>query len=244
MAAALGAWFAFLDSDDLWVPSKLERQITDVRRRGRRWGFAYHRWIDEAGRSLPGPAGKEWKHCDGWILREVLSVEAWIAMPTVIVERTLMDGIGGFDESLPVVGDYEAWVRLARGAAAATLPEALAEVRVHPASLSRERALDMHLHLARLYLRLSGDQTLAPHRSLCLRRYAEVSLALADQYRGVGRYREAIGAVGAALRRTPLAARAWSGLAKAVAHPLTPPAVLAAYRQARVRTRVDQPRRG
>lgn len=49
---ANGEWIAFLDSDDIWLPEKLEKQIEFMKRNN--YVFSYHDFekIDEAGRSL------------------------------------------------------------------------------------------------------------------------------------------------------------------------------------------------
>ena len=49
---ANGEWIAFLDSDDIWLPEKLEKQIEFMKRNN--YVFSYHDFekIDETGRSL------------------------------------------------------------------------------------------------------------------------------------------------------------------------------------------------
>ena len=49
---AKGRWIAFLDSDDLWLPEKLEHQIRFMEENG--YAFSYHKYseIDEEGKSL------------------------------------------------------------------------------------------------------------------------------------------------------------------------------------------------
>jgi len=233
VASARGTYVAFLDSDDTWVPAKLARQIADLRQRDRRWGYARHVWIDADGHEVPPPVNRTWKACDGWILRDVLAVDAWISMPTVVVERAWFQALGGFDETYPVVSDYEAWVRLARAAAAAHIAEPLAAVRVHPESLSRHRAADMHVQLIRIYETLAADPALRAHHTLCRDRAATVRLALADLHRPAGRTGTALAAAGRALRTRPWWPRAWMVLAKTLAYPLVPRRLLAAYHRLR-----------
>lgn len=52
MREAQGEWIAFLDSDDLWSPDKLEKQVTFMQKYG--YNLSYHEYekIDEESRAL------------------------------------------------------------------------------------------------------------------------------------------------------------------------------------------------
>ncbi|MBS7787528.1 glycosyltransferase family 2 protein [Flavobacterium sp. CYK-55] len=49
---AQGRWIAFLDSDDLWKPEKLQKQIEFMQSRNLPFTFSFYDCIDEAGKAL------------------------------------------------------------------------------------------------------------------------------------------------------------------------------------------------
>ncbi|MDH3289468.1 MAG: glycosyltransferase [Gemmatimonadota bacterium] len=231
IAAAKGRYLAFLDSDDQWVPTKLARQVSDLRTRRRQWGYSYHRWIDGVGHEDPSFRSRQWKSCDGWIVADVLAVNAWISMPTVMVERELMDEIGGFDESLRAVSDYDAWLRLAVRSEASLIAEPLAAVRVHAESFSRRRPLEMHESLAEVYRRTLAHPAFRPHSALCRRRYVLTIIQVAGQYRARGLHRRALVTLLSVLRYRVCLGSCCLGLVKTVLRPITPAPLRAVYRR-------------
>lgn len=52
MEAAQGRYIAFLDSDDLWLPSKLETQLSFMQKKGIDFSFSAYEKIDEQGKPL------------------------------------------------------------------------------------------------------------------------------------------------------------------------------------------------
>lgn len=52
MKRATGKYVAFLDSDDLWYPDKLEKQIAFMEKNEAKFSCTAYRWIDEAGNDL------------------------------------------------------------------------------------------------------------------------------------------------------------------------------------------------
>lgn len=49
---AKGRWIAFLDSDDLWVPEKLEKQINFMEKNNHSFSYTFYEEIDERGNNL------------------------------------------------------------------------------------------------------------------------------------------------------------------------------------------------
>jgi len=110
-ARAAGAYLAFLDSDDLWLPRKLEVQIAFMRERP--WVHICQTeeiWIRHGARVNPK---KKHRKPSGDIFRA--SLELCLVSPSaVMMKRELFDAVGGFDETLPACEDYDLWLRIAR----------------------------------------------------------------------------------------------------------------------------------
>lgn len=104
-----GDWIAFLDSDDAWMPEKLERQCDAIERDPE--AVLCHTdeiWIRN-GRRV-NPRRRHAKH-GGWIFRRCLPL-CVISPSAAMIRRDVFDRLGGFDESLPACEDYDLWLRL------------------------------------------------------------------------------------------------------------------------------------
>ena len=129
VAAARGAWVAFLDDDDLWAPDKLARQLDAARAAGRDWVYAGAVEVDGAGRLLGGTPP--------------LPPDALLAgltrhnpMPAgssnVMVRAGLLADTGGFDPTLRHLADWDLWLRLARLSRPTCVAAPLVAYRIHP----------------------------------------------------------------------------------------------------------------
>jgi glycosyltransferase involved in cell wall biosynthesis len=130
--AGSGPWIAFLDSDDLWIPEKLETQLILLAGAGKRWSYGGYELMNEKGATIPCKAGK-YTPFSGWIVKDLLTTEASVNMGTLIMERTLFNELGGFDTE-PLINyreDYDLALRLAMKAETIASPELLMRVREH-----------------------------------------------------------------------------------------------------------------
>lgn len=106
---ATGRWIAFLDSDDQWLPDKLERQILALANNpGYRVCHGEEVWIRN-GRRV-NQKRRHQKH-GGWIFQQCLPL-CVISPSAVLIERDLLAEVGWFDENLPACEDYDLWLRL------------------------------------------------------------------------------------------------------------------------------------
>lgn len=142
MKAATGHWLAFLDSDDLWVSDKLERQLAYA---------AKHPNIGMIFGAMEniGPSGKLTDaRADHWVAQTnprtnvddpFALVQAImdnpIGTPTVLLKRDAVRVNGFMDEKLRYAEDLDYWIRMILATPAAFLPGVVLRRRIHGGNL-------------------------------------------------------------------------------------------------------------
>jgi glycosyltransferase involved in cell wall biosynthesis len=109
VALARAPLIAFLDSDDLWAPTKLERQLAFMRTNpGCAISQTNEIWIRNGRRVNPGVRHRK-RAGDIFIdsLRTCL-----ISMSATMMRTSLFRALGGFDEIMMAAEDYDLWLRI------------------------------------------------------------------------------------------------------------------------------------
>ena len=106
---ATGEWIALLDSDDIWLPEKIEKQVHFLsQNKSYRACQTLEKWIRNGNHVIP-PKYLD-KSENGLFQR---SLQRCIICPSsVLLHSTIFKEIGLFDESLPLCEDYDFWIRL------------------------------------------------------------------------------------------------------------------------------------
>lgn len=134
VSLAQGEFIAFLDSDDIWDPQKLERQLALFEDRPElglvHCGFTS---FDASAASLrPHLEGME-----GWITEEMLRLDREVVGPgsTLMIPRRVFDEVGGFDPRLRQGEDWDLCYRIARCYPVGYVRDSLLMYRIHAAGI-------------------------------------------------------------------------------------------------------------
>jgi len=129
-----GSFIAFLDSDDLWIPTKLEKQTEAIAKKNADVVFsdAYLITDEECNNetTLKSAIGQ----FSGRDFFDSLVLHNQIPVLTVLLNRAALAKVGLFEEGEPFQGceDYDLWLRLAKaGCVFYGMSEALARYRRH-----------------------------------------------------------------------------------------------------------------
>ncbi len=139
-AVAAGEWLAFLDSDDEWLPPKLERQMTRAATDPEvALVHCGAQEIDATGRVLRERLdGMEGLVADEMVLFRRTVV--LLAGSTMVVRRAVFEAVGGFDDRMRHSEDWDFCYRVGLQHKIAFVPEPLVRYRIHGTNMHKNVA--------------------------------------------------------------------------------------------------------
>jgi glycosyltransferase involved in cell wall biosynthesis len=146
--ASSGEWVAFLDADDLWMPTLLEKLVKKAVQTGA--DLAFSDWVPLVNGSVIGPSNLERSGVKARLdtlasngvlvnpFKLLLEVGCYFSPSSVLVRKDSLLEIGLLDESIYGTEDLDLWLRLSLRYRFAALNEVLSLRRIHGRNISRD----------------------------------------------------------------------------------------------------------
>ncbi len=172
---AKGDLIALLDQDDLWLAQKVETQVRCFLE-NENVGLCH-----TGGRVFDSESGKTSSEYYARREVDVHDILAWceVACATTMFPRRVVDELGGFDESVPGVDDWDLWIRIAAARYRILgCPPVLSEIRLHKNNQGKN--IEALYQTARRVI----DKNAAPHPgcTACLRSERRARATLRSDY--------------------------------------------------------------
>jgi glycosyltransferase involved in cell wall biosynthesis len=136
--AAAGT-LAFIDADDLWLPGKLAAQLSALERSPTAAvAYCWTDYIDAAGNCVCPDSRPVFA---GSVYEQILTGNFIDSGSNIVVRKQALLDVGGFDERLPVVEDWDLYIRLASRYPFVCVPAALVRYRLSSTSLTTRTLL-------------------------------------------------------------------------------------------------------
>jgi glycosyltransferase involved in cell wall biosynthesis len=171
---AKGDLIAFLDSDDVWYPEKLSKQIVAFEENNKIVAVFCGLLVDspEAGRRICIMPKAEIN------VEDLFHYNILMTMSCAMVRRSVLSDIGGFDELLPPCEDWDLFIRLAEVGRLSVVQEALVEQPAHEGpriSRDRQRVLaGFDAIFEKIYARISDPSLMRKVRASYEMRMADI----------------------------------------------------------------------
>lgn len=152
MLASDGEYIALLDSDDVWYPEKLARQI-EVLENNAHFGMCHsaHDVINERGEITGGGFGRDIQNYLG------LLASNSICASTVVFRRSCLAECGLMDPLLPFNQDFDLWLKIAMHHDIGFVDTPLVGYRVHSSNISSnvQESVNEQFDILRSHIRVA-----------------------------------------------------------------------------------------
>jgi glycosyltransferase involved in cell wall biosynthesis len=181
---AQGDIIAFLDSDDIWLPEKLEKQLVAFEASPRAGlVHTFSNVVDAKGTQLPRETRRRRQLYRRALKRgytyEGMSQECIMFLSTVAVRRGCWGRVGSMDTAIPAFEDWDWYLRASMQTEIVTVPETLVHFRKHAGNTSRREFFEGRVITCQKHLALLDERPRSSQRELARRNFY---LQLADAH--------------------------------------------------------------
>lgn len=140
---ASGRYIAFLDDDDLFLPTKLEKQVAYLEAHPE-MAMVHSRYVildakNNLIETIPSQGA-------GQLYLPFLK-SCTVALPTVMLRREIFDAVGLFDQSMTIGEDIHLWIRIAKHYPIGEIQEPLVKIRQPDIRARRDTIKILHAFL-------------------------------------------------------------------------------------------------
>lgn len=137
ISSSLGIWVSFLDADDIWIDTKLEKQLNVAKEKNADFIYSERIWINECSEPIEQP--KKYDLPSGLIFQSLIEGN-YICTSTSLVKKNKLISAGGFNESATFknVQDYDLWIRLSHDSIFLGLSDELCLYRLHDSNAHKD----------------------------------------------------------------------------------------------------------
>ena len=193
---AHGMYIAFLDDDDEWMPTKIEKQIKCFDDEKVALVYCGHKIYYEKTNDVVNIASKGY---EGYLYEKLLMEGNFIGSTSfVLMRKEYLEKIGGFDPLMESAQDADVWLRLAKQYNVKVVNEPLVIYHVHEGERITSNFLKKINGITRLIEK--NKEYINEHSRV----YSRYNRELACLYAKNGQFKEAVSKWWLATKRTPL----------------------------------------
>jgi glycosyltransferase involved in cell wall biosynthesis len=199
-----GEYIAFLDSDDVWLDStKLTQQVA-IFENNPNVGIVYSKMmmVNDKGEQLGLKPDKP----NGQNFKELIEIGGHLPTSTLVARKVCFEKAGLFDETLPILEDFDMWLRISRlYEIVENKGKVFGYYHKRDNKVTRDKSINYKAQVL-LLQKILRDFPEAPE-NLVKRRLVENQYMLSRVYYEQGKYKEAFLNVSQALRTAPFLGR-------------------------------------
>lgn len=157
VAASSGELVAFLDSDDAWLPRKLERQVAVLAARPEVGAVLCSYLVTDTALEPIGlvPSSDPVRRISRWLL---LEGDGPSFPSTVLLRRSCFDAVNGFDPAVDLSADLLFAVRLSKHSTIEAVEEPLSLYRTHDRQMNRDLSV-LERNMLKVYADVLGGES-------------------------------------------------------------------------------------